>query len=243
MSNPDSRIYLASASPRRHDLLNQIGVRHDVLDVPSPPGEDEPRHADEDAASYVLRTACEKAHRAIVWITDQQLVAQPVLSADTTVVLDGEILGKPADAHDAARMLLKLSGRTHIVRTAVVLAQTKTVPGLATTTNASTPVLKAPAAPSVPTLPTAPTTPTTPVPIADTHHLVSETLVTFRLLSDADIARYVATGEPFGKAGAYGIQGMAGAFVQTIQGSYTGVMGLPIYETAALLSKLGIRIP
>ena len=77
----------------------------------------------------------------------------------------------------------------------------------------------------------------------DTHHLVSETLVTFRPLSVEDITRYVATGEPFGKAGAYGIQGMAGAFVQTIHGSYTGVMGLPIYETAALLGKLGIHVP
>ena len=195
-------IYLASTSPRRHELLLSIGLEHTVLNVPSPPGEDEPRLAGEAAAAYVLRTACDKAHRAISWIAAQSLPAQAILSADTTVVMEEDILGKPANADDAAAMLARLSGRSHVVRTAVVLAYD-----------------------------------------GQLAHAVSETIVTFRALTTQDIARYCATDEPYGKAGAYGIQGRAGAFVEDLRGSYSGVVGLPVFETVQLLARCGIAIP
>src|SRR5690606_30828384 len=114
-SSPDSvsgtpRLYLASASPRRRELLDQIGLAHTVLQVPAPPGEDEPQHEGETAADYVRRTARDKAERGRLWMAAQQLPVLPVLAADTTVVLQGEVLGKPADRADAARMLARLSG-------------------------------------------------------------------------------------------------------------------------------------
>src|SRR3546814_12733438 len=106
--DPDAvtpRLYLASASPRRRELLAQIGLAHTVLQVPAPPGEDEPQHAGEAAADYVRRTARDKAERGRLWVAAQQLPALPVLAADTTVILQGEVLGKPADRADATRML------------------------------------------------------------------------------------------------------------------------------------------
>jgi len=118
----DTLIYLASASPRRHDLLQQIGIAHQVLQVPSPPGEDEPMLENEPPAVYVRRTAREKALRATDWIRSRALTVRPVLCADTTVILDGQALGKPAHAEDAMDMLRRLSGRTHEVHTAIVVA-------------------------------------------------------------------------------------------------------------------------
>lgn len=190
-------IYLASASPRRHDILQQMGVPHVVLDVPSPPGKDEPQLPDEAPANYVRRTAREKALRAVEWIITQALPPRPILAADTTVILDDTILGKPVDADDARQMLARLSGTVHSVHTAVVLYHA-----------------------------------------GDLRELVSKTDVRMRPLSATEIDAYCATGEPMGKAGSYGIQGHAALFIEHIAGSYSGVMGLPIFETGQLLQQL-----
>jgi len=202
-SAPDApRIYLASASPRRRELLTQIGVAHRVLAVPAPPGEDEPRHAGETAERYVRRTARDKAERGVRYLHDQALPDLPLLAADTTVILDGDVLGKPADRDDAIAILQRLSGRAHQVHTAVVVAAA-----------------------------------------GQLHEAVSITEVRLRTLRRQDIERYCDSGEPFGKAGAYGIQGLAGIFVEHIAGSYTGVMGLPVFETAQLLGRAGVLLP
>lgn len=190
-------IYLASASPRRHEILNQLGVPHTVLNVPPAEGEDEPRLPGEHPADYVQRTAREKARRALEYLAHSGLAPRPVLAADTTVILHNDILGKPADASEARQMLERLSGTEHEVRTAVVVA--------------------------------------TPV---HTLEAVSITTVRFAALHPNDIEAYCASGEPLDKAGAYGIQGQAGLFVERICGSYTGVMGLPVYETSQLLRQL-----
>lgn len=116
-----ARLYLASASPRRRELLTQIGLPHEVLRVPAPPGEDEPQHPGESAADYVRRTARDKAERGRDWLRAQSLPIMPLLAADTTVILDGQVLGKPADRDDAIRILQALSGQTHQVHTAVAL--------------------------------------------------------------------------------------------------------------------------
>lgn len=197
-----ARLYLASASPRRRELLTQIGLAHEVLRVPAPPGEDEPQHPGESAADYVQRTARDKAERGRDWLRAQALPALPLLAADTTVILDGQVLGKPADRDDAIRILQALSGQTHQVHTAVALWTGDRL-------------LEA----------------------------VSITHVRMRPLELDEIARYCDSGEPYGKAGAYGIQGLAGTFVANIVGSYTGVMGLPLFETANLLRAAGIAIP
>lgn len=191
------RIYLASASPRRHEILTQLGVPHDVLRLPPVEGEDEPQLPGESPADYVVRTARDKAERAIAYLrttSGTELPLRPVLSADTTVILDDAILGKPANADDAADMLRRLSGREHEVRTAVVLATAEQI-----------------------------------------YSAVSVTQVKFCELSEPDIADYCSSGEPMDKAGAYGIQGRAGFFVEKISGSFTGVMGLPVFETGQLL--------
>ncbi|ALX83326.1 Maf family protein [Achromobacter ruhlandii] len=197
-----ARLYLASASPRRRELLTQIGLAHDVLRVPAPPGEDEPQHPGESAADYVQRTARDKAERGRDWLRAQALPVLPLLAADTTVILDGQVLGKPADRDDAIRILQALSGQTHQVHTAVALWTGDRL-------------LEA----------------------------VSITQVQMRPLQPDEIARYCDSGEPDGKAGAYGIQGLAGTFIARIDGSYTGVMGLPLFETANLLRAAGIAIP
>jgi len=192
-------IYLASASPRRHEILSQLGVPHEVLRLPPVAGEDEPRLPGESPAEYVLRTAKDKAHRALAYLGRPEaghLPPRPVLAADTTVILHDEILGKPADVEEARSMLGRLSGTEHEVRTAVVLAE----PGRM-------------------------------------EEAVSITSVRFAKLSSADIEAYCASGEPMDKAGAYGIQGLAGLFVEHISGSYSGVMGLPVYETGQLLRR------
>jgi septum formation protein len=183
---------LASASPRRRQLLDLIGVPH----VVTPADIDETPHAGEAAGDYVVRLAREKA--AAVWARHQDL---PVLAADTTVVVDGEILGKPESAADALAMLRKLSGRSHFVHTGIAL---RTAHGLADD--------------------------------------VSTTDVEFAELGDDMIRRYWGSGEPQGKAGAYAIQGLGAVFVSEISGSYTGVMGLPLFETAELLRYHGIRV-
>ncbi|MEN4921940.1 nucleoside triphosphate pyrophosphatase [Achromobacter spanius] len=197
-----ARLYLASASPRRRELLTQIGLAHEVLLVPAPPGEDEPQHPGESAADYVLRTARDKALRGRDWIRSQALERLPLLAADTTVILDSDVLGKPADREDAIRILRALSGSMHEVRTAVAVWTGDRL-------------LEA----------------------------VSVTEVRMRNLGAEEIARYCDSGEPFGKAGAYGIQGLAGTFISHIAGSYTGVMGLPLFETANLLRMAGIQVP
>ena len=201
-SGDTPRLYLASASPRRRELLMQIGLVHTVLQVPAPPGEDEPQHAGETAADYVQRTAREKAERGQQWMTSQALAPLPLLAADTTVILQDEVLGKPIDRAHAIDMLSRLSGTTHHVHTAVALWHD-----------------------------------------GQLHQDVSVSQVRMRHLDGDDIARYCDSSEPFGKAGAYGIQGLAGTFIAHLSGSYTGVMGLPVFETAQLLRRVGILLP
>jgi septum formation protein len=185
-------ITLASASPRRRELLWQIGVRHGVR----PPQLDESRAPGEPPAAYVLRVARAKA--AAVW---QQDASRPVLAADTAVVLGPELFGKPADLTECLRMLGTLSGATHQVMSAVAVRHGG---GLAAA--------------------------------------VSVSEVTFRALSRAECTRYWATGEPVGKAGGYAIQGLAATFISRLAGSYSGVMGLPLAETATLLAAAGVRM-
>jgi septum formation protein len=183
-------IYLASGSPRRRELLGQIGVPFEVIHA----GVDEDVRSGEAAIEYVRRLAAAKADAG--W---QARNDAPVLAADTTVVLEGGILGKPDDPQQAARMLLLLSGRTHEVLTAVALRSTRGI-----------------------------------------EVRVSHSLVTFRTIGSAEAAAYWDTGEPRDKAGAYAIQGYAAVFVADLRGSYSGVMGLPLFETAELLRAAGI---
>ncbi len=185
-------IYLASASPRRSALLDQIGVAHRV----QPVDVDETAQSGELPGEYVRRLAVLKAET--LW---QQLAAaqrQPVLGADTAVVLDDELLGKPRDEQDCVRMLGLLSGRTHRVFTAVALRASD---GCQSRVN------------------------------------ISE--VTFRELADDEIRRYWRSGEPADKAGAYAVQGRAALFIERIAGSYSGIMGLPLFETGELLAAIG----
>jgi septum formation protein len=188
-------VYLASQSPRRRELLAQIGVGYSVLAAEV----DETRRPGEAPSAYVERLAREKAAAGRARLLREQLPPLPVLGADTAVVVDDDILGKPADAAAAHAMLRRLSGRSHRVLTGVSLC-----------------------APS------------------GQHSVVSATEVWFRALDDAEIERYWASGEPRDKDGAYGIQGRAALFVARIDGSYSGVVGLPLFETAALLRRCGI---
>ena len=191
------RIYLASASPRRHEILTHMGVDHLILTVPAPEGDDEPRLPGENPQDYVLRTARDKALRATAWIGKAQLPRYPVLTADTTVSLGDEILGKPESIEHAKQMLERLSGQTHLVQTAVIMALGNVM-----------------------------------------HERLSTTQVTFDNLTAQAIEAYARSDEPWGKAGGYGIQGKAAAFIVNINGSYSGVMGLPVYETAQLVRML-----
>lgn len=188
-------IYLASQSPRRQELLAQLGVRFETLDAPV----HEQIRPGENPEQYVNRVAREKAGAGLLQVGGQAQAI--VLGADTDVVIDGEVLGKPADAAQAAVLLRRLSGRTHQVHTAVWLVSAG----------------------------------------REQSALVS-TEVRFAALSDAEISAYIATGEPFGKAGAYAIQGRAAAFIATINGSYSAVMGLPLHETALLLRNFGVPL-
>jgi len=196
------RIYLASRSPRRQELLRQIGVGFDELRLREAPGRDPdivegPRDG-ESAPDYVKRIARTKANVGWERMTERGLPPRPVLGADTEVVLDGHIFGKPADSQHALEMLARLAGRTHAVMTAVALRWER-----------------------------------------EFVILMSTSQVTMRELTADEMARYVATGEPVGKAGAYAIQGLAAAFITRIDGSYSGVMGLPLAETGAALGKIG----
>ena len=185
-------ITLASASPRRQDLLRQIGVAHEVR----PSHLDESRKPGELPAAYVERLALEKAE--VVWAADAH---RPVLAADTAVALDGELFGKPGDLNDCVRILSALSGRTHQVLTAVAVRHS-----------------------------------------GGCERALSVSAVSLRAVSVDECARYWATGEPSGKAGGYAIQGLAATFITALHGSYSGVMGLPLAETAALLARAGVRM-
>jgi septum formation protein len=200
-------IYLASRSPRRLELLAQLGIECRLL-----LDEDETRAEALEAARpgeapdrYVRRVARAKTEAALHRLAVSAQPPAPLLCADTTVAIGGTILGKPEDADDAARMLRLLSGRTHKVLTAVVVA---TAAG-------------------------------SRLPGSRLLEAIQVSRVRFRRLRDADIEAYVASGEPFGKAGGYAIQGRAAAFVRRIEGSHSGIMGLPLFETAELLRKAG----
>lgn len=187
-------IYLASRSPRRAELLRQVGVVFELMELDV----DETLEPGEDAAGYACRVAEEKAWAGIA-VRERPL---PVLGADTAVVVDGDVLGKPAGRTEALEMLACLSGRSHRVLSAVAVAD------------------------------------------GDTCHVsLNTTTVRFREITPAEAAAYWATGEPVDKAGAYGIQGLGAVFVERMEGSYSGVMGLPLYETAELLERYGISIP
>ena len=200
---PTSFIYLASQSPRRRQLLEQLGVRYELL-LPDD-GEDtetiEQGLPGEAPAPYVRRVTGLKLDAALQRLERRQLPPAPVLCSDTTVALGRTIYGKPRDQADARRMLRELSGRTHRVLTAVAVASGRRR-------------LEA---------------------ISDSH-------VTFAPMTAAQIAAYVASGEPLGKAGAYAVQGRAAAFIPKISGSYSGIMGLPMHETAQLLRACGLNV-
>jgi septum formation protein len=193
-------IYLASQSPRRRELLTQIGVAHELL-LPTP---------EEDAESLEVVLPGEAPDAYVQRVTALKLIAararlaraggqnRPILCADTTVAMGDTILGKPEDANDAQRMLRALSGQTHRVFTAVAIGWGD-----------------------------------------KTAQVCCESRVTFATICDAEIADYVASGEPMGKAGAYGVQGRAAAFIARIEGSYSGIMGLPLFETAQALREVG----
>ena len=202
-----SLIYLASRSPRRRELLAQIGVRFEVLLFREGSRQDadtsEAVLSGEQPGDYVRRVTQQKAEAGWQRVTARGgMHRKPVLAADTTVELAGEILAKPVDREDAARMLRLLSGTQHRVLTAVAVLFEQRM-----------------------------------------EMAVSESLVTFASLDEPRVASYVQSGEPFDKAGAYGIQGRAGAFIERIEGSYSGVMGLPLYETANLLRLFGVTVP
>lgn len=190
-------IYLASRSPRRAELLQQIGIEFTVL----PSDVDESLLTDEAPADYVLRLAASKAKACQVYIASHGMAPYPILAADTSVSVDGDILGKPTDDDEARSMLQRMSGRWHEVLTALAVTSTS---GIETA--------------------------------------LSVTRVEMVALSASEIDAYIRSGEPKDKAGAYGIQGLAGTFIRRIEGSYSGVMGLPIHETAVLLKKAGIHI-
>ena len=193
-------IYLASQSPRRSQLLDQLGVRHELL-LPEPDEDAEALEAvleNEAPAAYVQRVTHLKLDAALRRLASRGLPAAPVLCSDTTVALGRVIFGKPANAADAERMLTALSGNTHRVLTGVTLG-TFTV----------------------------------------RHQALSESRVTFDKLSADQIQAYVASGEPWGKAGAYAVQGRAAAYISHVNGSYSGIMGLPLFETARLLQSFG----
>ncbi len=233
-------VYLASQSPRRRQLLEQIGVRCELL-LPAA-SEDaeglEAERAGELPLAYVQRVTLAKLQAAEQRLRRRGLPPAPILCSDTTVALGRRLFGKPADAADAVATLQQLSGRTHRVITAVAVAPNAEVQlsprpsGERAGVRGSPPPQSCTATPA----PALSQGDRKPVPIA-----ISTSHVTFAELDADTIARYVASGEPFGKAGAYAIQGAAGAWVVRIAGSYTGIMGLPLYETAVLLRAAGVR--
>jgi septum formation protein len=210
-------IYLASQSPRRQELLQQIGVRFELLLA----GSDEDAESlestitNEPALDYVKRVTLAKLQAAQKRLMQRDLKWAPILCADTTVAIsmNGQeiILGKPKDHEDAKRILHLLSGKTHQVHTAVALLNQRSVTDFGESSG-SPPLL-----------------------------LVSSSEVTFKKLDDRLISTYITSEEPMGKAGAYGIQGLAACFIEHIQGSFSGIMGLPLFETAQLLEASDVQ--
>ncbi|MFZ2852857.1 MAG: Maf family protein [Rhodocyclaceae bacterium] len=194
------RLHLASRSPRRRELLAQIGIQFDTVVFREPPRDDkdidESPHAGEDPVAYVQRVARSKAEHGWRIVEWRKLRPQPVLAADTTLEFDGQIIGKPVDVLDAENILRRLSGHTHRVLTSVSVVFNGRIESTLSTSE-----------------------------------------VRFHTLGDDEIRRYVASGEPMDKAGAYGIQGRAAMFIEHLAGSYTGVMGLPLFETTQLLKR------
>lgn len=204
-------IYLASQSPRRSQLLDQLGVRHEIL-VPDAAEAEEAEALEtvlpgESPSAYVQRVTGLKLYAAVLRRTRRKLPEAPILCADTTVARGRVIYGKPIDAQDAVHLLSALAGQTHRVLTALAL-QVPSTQGTATRRLTA----------------------------------LSVSRVTFADLSPAQIEAYVATGEPLGKAGAYGVQGRAAAHIRQISGSYSGIMGLPLYEVAQLLRAAGFAV-
>jgi septum formation protein len=197
MNKKNNAIYLASASPRRQELLRQVGVIFDVI----PAEVTEAPHLDEPPQEYVRRLAREKATVVANIVKDKAMAVLPVLGADTEVVLEGEVLGKPRDRLHGISMLQRLSGKTHDVLTAVALVHDNQL-----------------------------------------YEALSESRVTFARLTAGDIARYWASGEPNGKAGGYAIQGRAAAFITHIEGSYSGIVGLPLHDIVRLLKRIGWKV-
>lgn len=201
----EKRIYLASRSPRRRELLKQIGVNFEVLlcreDAARGADTDERLNEGESPDDYVTRLARMKAEIGWLRVTQRGLPGSPVLAADTTVALDNVVIGKPANREHAIEILTRLAGHAHQVHTAVAIRRKDAM-----------------------------------------ESLLSTTTVVFRKLTEVEIRRYVATGECLDKAGAYAIQGRASLFISEIRGSYSGVMGLPLYETTQLLQKFGYEL-
>ena len=206
MRPTDQKIYLASKSPRRRELVRQIGVEFELLLLRDKGG----RVADvteqvlpgESPADYVHRVTREKVEAGIETVRWRRLPARPVLTADTTVVLGADIFGKPADPAEALDMLQRLSGRTHQVMTSVAIRRDDEIWQTTQTSD-----------------------------------------VTFASLSEQSLRAYCATKEPYDKAGAYGIQGYAATFIERLAGSYSGIMGLPLFETSQLLKQAGLKLP
>lgn len=201
----DKKIYLASKSPRRRELLRQVGVEFELLMLRNDPARcvdvSEDERPGETPQEYVARVAKEKGAFAWNVLQLRRQPPRPVLTADTTVTIDGLILGKPANADEAVEMLGRLSGRTHQVLTSVAVHHNHMAEQLTQVSN-----------------------------------------VRFAQLSPAAIKTYCATPEPYDKAGGYGIQGLAALFVEHIEGSHSGIMGLPLFETATLLRKAGLPL-
>lgn len=204
MGHIDNRIYLASQSPRRRELLKQLGVHFEVLVMRASPGREDVVEVPQDKetpAQFAVRMAREKSQCGAKIVRMRRLVLMPVLGADTVLDIDGEIIGKPRDLDHAMEILTRLSGRAHWVHTGVAITWTH-----------------------------------------GTESRLSSSKVEFAPISSETIARYLESGEALDKAGAYGIQGRAGAFATRIEGSYTGIMGLPLHETAELLNWADIKV-
>lgn len=201
-----NKIYLASKSPRRRELLRQVGIEFDLLllrdAMPRGPDVTEVVLPNERPEAYVARVTQEKASAAWDIIQIRKLPLRPVLAADTTVVINQQILGKPANQEEAISMLRQLSGNTHQVLTSLAVHYQN-----------------------------------------NSFHCTQSSEVTFSALSDEQILAYCSTQEPYDKAGGYGIQGLAARFISHISGSYSGIMGLPLFETTNLLRQAGIRLP
>ena len=205
-SNTPNKIYLASKSPRRRELLRQVGIEFELLllrdAAPRGPDVSEIVLPNERPEAYVARVTLEKANTAWIHMLARKLPIHPVLAADTTVVIDQQILGKPSNQSEAILMLNRLSGRTHHVLTSLS------------------------------------------VHIGEESFQYTQTSeVTFAMLTYEQILAYCSTQEPYDKAGGYGIQGLAARFISHISGSYSGIMGLPLFETTALLRQAGIQLP